>query len=162
VAHNAKLGNIYASELTLDAENVKLNMKKLMDGKSNCVDSADSIEMHGIITENDLRDFIARSVDKVDNVTVEIDPDVITATGSIKLAGRDVDINLKGLVVPENGDLYFRPTNVTVKNMKFLSNLSVDNFIDDIEIVDHEILILGTHFTEVKLLDGSAKITAVR
>ena len=60
------------------------------------IQSADNLELTGVITQQALQDMLVKKMEKVDNLHVQMDADKISATGQVKLLGRMADITLEG------------------------------------------------------------------
>lgn len=169
-ASSGRLGEIDFKELSLDGEKISLDVKELLfpekeiptkDRMNKILQSAEKLEMHGIITEEDLKSYIATKVDRLENAEVKISPEEISATGQVKIMGRTADVDLAGKFIADDGDIYFQMTRLNVRNA-LLRHVSLDRFLGDVKILESEKLPLGMKFDSVELREGEAVIAAVR
>ena len=169
---NGRIGELDTSDLTLDAQNVKVNMLSLLfgdkvdaNGKHKTVDdyiqSIGNVKMTGIITEENLKNFLKIKVSQLDNLELKITPEAINATSNVTIMGRSADIELSGIIIVDEGDLYFRMTKLNVKNA-ILRHVQLDRFFGDVKIVSADKLPIGLKFDTVELKEGQALITAIR
>ena len=135
VVDNAWLGDIQVSRLTLHGENLQVDYSALDSRDGSAIQSADNLELTGVITQQALQDMLVKKMEKVDNLHVQMDADKISATGQVKLLGRMADITLEGKVLPENGALYFHMTRLDIRNA-VLGQAVLGNFFGDILIFD--------------------------
>ena len=163
-----RIGDVDFKELSVDGENVQVDISELLfptegisaqEHTNKILKSVDKLEMHGIITAEDLKNFIAKKVDRLDNAEVKISPEGISATGQIKIMGRTADIDMAGLFIADGGDIYFRGTNLNVKN-SLLRHVQLDRFLGDVKILDAENLPLNLQYDSVELREGEILITA--
>ena len=102
------LGQVRVQELTLKGRNVGVDLSNLDAKDGSAVRRADSLELTGVITADNLADLLKRKVDKVQDIQVTITPQAVTATGKVKIAGRQADIHLEGVLFDDDGSVYFR------------------------------------------------------
>ena len=159
IAHSAKLGEIYVEELSAEGEGVRIDMPALLRDGVLRLQSADKLELKGIVTELNLKELISRRVDKLENVQVKITPQDVLVTANAKVFGRMVDIEMTGMVLEDSGSLYFRMTKLNVKNA-FPGKLSLDSLFGDIQIVKPDKLPLGAKFEQVEMQDGKVILSA--
>lgn len=165
---NGNLGDIETDRLILDASSIKVNMQTLLTSDKlnkpkleDYIESVDNIKLVGIINEDNLKHFLNSKVSQLDNIEVKILPDEITATSKFNILGRNADIELSGIIIALDGDLYFRMSSLNAKNA-ILRHVQLDNFIGDIKIVSAEKLPFNLKFDSVQLQNSQAMITAVR
>ena len=169
---NGRLGELNTSDITLDAQNVNVNMAQLLfadkvdeNGKHKRVEdyikSIGNVKMTGIISQDNLRDFLQAKVSQLSNLELKITPEEINATSNVTIMGRSADIELSGTIIVDEGDLYFRMTKLNVKNA-ILRHVQLDRFFGDLKIVSADKLPIGLQFDSVQLQEGQALITAVR
>ena len=159
VAHQAKVGQVYFRELSLTGDNVRLNVGDLLTAGKVAMQSADKLTLTGTLDAENLREVLARKLDKVENVQVTIEPEVITATAEMKLFGRRVDIELKGNVVEESGSLYFQMTHLAMKNSRF-GTAKLNDMFGNIQLAAPGRLPMGMQFQQVRQTQGAVVITA--
>lgn len=163
-----KINDIDFKELSVDGEKLQLDVFEILfptenlssqDRTNKILKSIDKLELHGIITAEDLKNFIAKKVDRFDNSEVKISPEGISATGQIKIMGRMADVDLAGIFIADGGDIYFRGTNLNLKN-SLLRHVQLDRFLGDMKILDSENLPLNLQYDSVELREGEILITA--
>ena len=168
---NGRIGELDTSDITLDAKNVKVDMSALLfgdkvneEGKHKTVEdylkSIGNVKMTGIISQDNLRDFLQKKVSQLDNLELKMMPNEITATSNVTIMGRSADLELSGIIIADEGDLYFRMTKLNVKNA-ILRHVQLDRFFGDIKIASASKLPIGLQFDSVELQEGQALIGAV-
>ena len=161
VVDNAWLGDIQVSRLTLHGENLQVDYSALDSRDGSAIQSADNLELTGVITQQALQDMLVKKMAKVDNLHVQMDADKISATGQVKLLGRMADITLEGKVLPENGGLYFHMTRLDIRNA-VLGQAVLGNFFGDILIFDLYNSPIRAEIDDVQQQAGQVTIKAVR
>ena len=162
VAHQAKIGDVYMSQIDLNAKEVRLDMLSLFDGSLK-VNSAESLLVKGYVTEENLRELISRKVDKLEDIAVKITPQGVTITAAAKIMGRKVEVELEGAVLDEEGAIYFRVKNLRLTN-SLIGTAKIDSLrlMDDIMLTDSSKLPLEASFKDVTMKEGKIIITAER
>lgn len=161
VVDNAWLGDIQVSRLTLHGENLQVDYSALDSRDGSAIQSADNLELTGVITQQALQDMLVKKMEKVDNLHVQMDADKISATGQVKLLGRMADITLECKVLPENGGLYFHMTRLDIRNA-VLGQAVLGNFFGDILIFDLYNSPIRAEIDDVQQQAGQVTIKAVR
>ena len=161
VVDNAWLGDIQVSRLTIHGENLQVYYSALDSRDGSAIQSADNLELTGVITQQALQDMLVKKMEKVDNLHVQMDADKISATGQVKLLGRMADITLEGKVLPENGGLYFHMTRLDIRNA-VLGQAVLGNFFGDILIFDLYNSPIRAEIDDVQQQAGQVTIKAVR
>lgn len=161
VVDNAWLGDIQVPRLTLHGENLQVDYSALDSRDGSAIQSADNLELTGVITQQALQDMLVKKMEKVDNLHVQMDADKISATGQVKLLGRMADITLEGKVLPENGGLYFHMTRLDIRNA-VLGQAVLGNFFGDILIFDLYNSPIRAEIDDVQQQAGQVTIKAVR
>ena len=161
VVDNAWLGDIQVSRLTLHGENLQVDYSALDSRDGSAIQSADNLELTGVITQQALQDMLVKKMEKVDNLHVQMDAEKISATGQVKLLGRMADITLEGKVLPENGGLYFHMTRLDIRNA-VLGQAVLGNFFGDILIFDLYNSPIRAEIDDVQQQAGQVTIKAVR
>ncbi len=160
VVDNARLGDIQVAQLILHGENLQVDLSALDSRDGSAIQSADNLELTGVITQQALQDMLVKKMAKVDNLHVQMDAEKISATGQVKLLGRMVDITLEGKVLPENGGLYFHMTRLDIRNA-VLGQAVLGNFFGDILIFDLYNSPVRAEIDDVQQQDGQITIKAV-
>ena len=169
---NGKIGELNTTSLSLDGENIAVNMPTLLfsdhkdeNGRKLTVEdyikSIGKVEMTGVINEENLKDFLMQKVSKLDNLNLKMTKDEITATANVSIMGRSADVEISGIIIADDGDLYFRMTKLNVRNA-LLRHVQLDRFFGDIKIVDSDKLPLNLKFDSVEMQDGQTVLKALR
>jgi len=162
------IGDINFKNLTLDAEKVSLDVLELLFPTKDLsaqlrtqkiLQHADNIQLRGVITQDELKNFIAKQDGKFEDPQVSINKDEATATAKVKFLGRTVDLDVAGTFLVNNGSIYFHMTRLNSNSI--LSRVNIDTFLSDIKILDGAILPLNLKFDSVELREGEAVITAI-
>ena len=163
VTHQAKVGQVYVKELTLEGKAVHIDMASLLDDEQFKLTRAEKLTLQGIIDEENLREVLSRRVDKLENVQVKITPERVLVTAEVKVMGKKAEAELAGQVVDDSGSLYFRMEHLSLKNSR-LGRLKLDGLFGDVFgdvlLAGPDKIPLGMRVTEVKQLDGSIAVRA--
>ena len=163
-----RIGEIAFKNLTLDGEKIRLDVMEMLfpnkdlssqERQKRILKHADKIEMRGIVTDEELQNFIADKDKNFENTQVKITPEGATASATGKFLGRTIDIDIAGTFLVQNGDVYFHMTHLNSNSI--LSRVNVDIFLKDIKVLDSSKLPLGLKFESVELREGEAVVTAV-
>ena len=134
-AENAVLGQLRVSSLALEGENVEVDVRSLVAEQRLQVRSADKLVLHATVKDSDLAAVLAKKVDKLKDVEVDIKPAGVQIKGSIPLAGRTVEVNIEGAIMAKDGGLYFHMRQVQIRNAVLGQSLIAGLF-DDILLTD--------------------------
>ena len=148
-------------ELTLKGKNVGVDPCQLDANDGSAVRRSDSLELTGVITADNLADLLKRKVDKVEDITVTITPQSVTADGKVKIAGRQADIHLEGVVFDDDGSVYFRMTKLDIRNALF-GKAVIGNFFGDILLINLHTLPFSAELDRVVQKDGEVVLMASR
>ncbi len=163
VTHQAKVGQVYVKELTMEGKDVHIDMASLLDDEKFKVSRAEKLTLQGIIDEENLREVLVRRVDKLENVHVKITPERVLVTAEVKVMGKMAQAELAGQVVDDSGSLYFRMEHLSLKNSR-LGKLKLDGLFGDVFgdvlLAGPDKIPLGMRVTEVKQLEGSISVQA--
>ena len=168
-AANGKIGDLETASLNLEGSDVKVDMPAILfglkDGKKLAVDevlkSVGNVELKGVVTEDNLKDFLMKRFSQLEELQIKITPETINAVAKARILGRAADIDLDGVVIADGGSLYFRATGFNIHNA-LLRHVQLDNFFADLKLVDADQLPLNLQFTDVELQEGQAVLTAIR
>ena len=162
------IGDINFKNLTLDGEKISLDVLELLFPTKDLpsqlrtqkiLKHADNIALRGIITEDELKNFIAKQDGKFEDPQVSINLNEATATAKVKFLGRTIDLDVAGTFIVNNGSIYFHMTRLNSNSI--LSRVNIDTFLSDIKILDSSNLPLNLKFDSVELREGEAIITAI-
>ena len=168
-AANGKIGDLETASLNLEGSDVKVDMPAILfglkDGKKLAVDevlkSVGNVELKGVVTEDNLKDFLMKRFSQLEELQIKITPETINAVAKARILGRAADVDLDGVVIADGGSLYFRATGFNIHNA-LLRHVQLDNFFADLKLVDADQLPLNLQFTDVELQEGQAVLTAIR
>ena len=169
-AVNGKIGELDTSKLTLEGDNVKVDMPAILfglkEGKRHfevdeVLKSVGNVELTGVITEDNLRDFLMKKFSQIEELQIKMTPVSINAIAKARVLGRAASVDLNGVVIADDGDLYFHATGFNIHNA-LLRHVQLDNFLADLKIVDADQLPLDLKFSKVEQQDGQTILTAVR
>ena len=165
-----RLGEVDFKELSLDGENISLNMREIFFPSENLSDVergnkiinyAGKLELHGIITSEDLIAYLEKKVDKLKNAEVKITPDEISASGEVKIMGRTAEVELAGKFVADGGDVYFEMIKFNAKN-SLLRHFQIDSWLGEVKVLSGEDLPANLKYDSVEMRDGEILVTAVK
>ncbi len=165
-----RIGDLDVKSLSLDGEKIRLDVPEILfpdqdltsrEHANKILKSAGKLELKGVVDEDDLKSFLERKVDKLQNLELNITPQEITASANVKIMGRTADVELAGTIIADEGNLYFRMTRLNVRN-SLLRHVQLDKFFGDLVITEGVNLPLNLHFDSAELRDGEALVVAVR
>lgn len=159
-AENGMLGNLRAAKLTLHGEGVQMPSDVLMNHNF-AVTGADVLTLTGIVTEDDLADFLNRDIKEIQDAKVKITKEKVLADATAKIMGRSADVHIEGVFFIEDNKICLRLTNVTVKKV-FLGRDLTANFFDRIDIYDFNRLNMPVELDEAVHGDGEVLLKASR
>ena len=169
-ADDATIDELNLKQATLDGTAIHIDVKELLmptDGISReertnrVLRSVDKLELSGVITAEGLSDFLARKVDRLQNPQVVITPEIVSASGKVKILGREADVQIGGKIVARDGDLYFQMGDLNVENA-VLRRVNLDKFLGDFNLTENVKMPLGMEFKSVEMREGEAFVTASR
>ena len=165
-----KIGDVDFHSIELDAAKVNVDIQEILfptpnlDGNQRAdkiLKSAESIQLNGIITQDGLKNFIEQKAEHVDSIDVKITPQEITATGHVKVFGRDADVDIAGMFILNDGDIYFHATKLDVRNT-LVRNIQIDRFMGNVKVLESAMLPIGLKFSSIQVRDGDILINATR
>ena len=165
-----KIGDVDFHSIELDAAKVNVDIQEILfptpnlDGNQRAdkiLKSAESIQLSGIITQDGLKNFIEQKAEHVDSIDVKITPQEITATGHVKVFGRDADVDIAGMFILNDGDIYFHATKLDVRNT-LVRNIQIDRFMGNVKVLESAMLPIGLKFSSIQVRDGDILINATR
>ena len=168
-ANEGRIGDITFKNLTVDGEKIILDVPELLlpskdltanERVKKILKHADKIEMRGIVTEDELKNFIMRKDIQFENPEVKIKPDEATASARVKFFGRTIDVSVAGIFTVMNGEIFFHINKLNTNSI--LSRVNLDSFVSDFKIIDSSNLPIGLKFDSVELREGEVVVTAIR
>ncbi|MBQ6005168.1 MAG: LmeA family phospholipid-binding protein [Selenomonadaceae bacterium] len=169
-ADDATIGELNLKKAELNGTSIHIDIKELLmptDGISReehtnrILQSAGTLELSGVITEDSLRDFIAQKFDHLKSPQVIMTPEGISAAGTVKILGRDADVQIGGQIIARDGDLYFQMDNINLENA-ILRRVNLDKFLGDFNLTERVKMPFGMQFREVEMRQGEAFVKATR
>lgn len=154
------LGELCAEKLTLHGEGVRVPSDALLNNNF-AVSDADVLTLEGVVTEQNLADFLNRQVDQVKEAKVSITKEKVIADGKTGIAGLTADVHLEGVFFIEDNAICLRLTNVVVKKIFFGKDLTA-NFFDKIDLYDFRRLNMPVELDEAVHEDGQVVLKASR
>ena len=159
-AQNGMLGNLRASTLTLHGEGVQMPADVLMN-RNFAVTGADVLTLTGVVTAEDLADFLNRDVREIDDAKVTITKEKVLADATAKVMGRSADVHIEGVFFIEDNKIALRLTHVKVKKVFFGRDLTA-NFFERIDLYDFNRLNMPVELDEAVHEDGQVVLKASR
>ena len=159
-AENGMLGNLRSAKLTLHGEGVQMPADVLVN-RNFAVTGADVLTLTGVVTADDLADFLNRDIKEIEDAKVTITKDQVLADATTKVMGRSADVHIEGVFFIEDNTICLRLTNVKVKKIFFGRDLTA-NFFDRIDIYDFNRLNMPVELDEAIHGDGEVLLKASR
>ncbi len=169
-AADATIGELNLKKAELNGAAIHIDIKELLmptDGISReehtnrILMAANNLELSGVITEDSLRDFLAQKLEQLKNTQVNMSPEGITASGKIKILGREADVEIGGQIIARDGDLYFQMNHINVENA-VLRRVNLDKFLGDFNITENVKMPFGLQFRTVEMRQDEAFVKATR
>ena len=166
----ATIGDLNLKEVELNGTNLRVDVAEILkptegisreEHTNRCLPSAGSLELSGIITEQQLADFLAEKVDRVENPQVSMSPEGITVAGKVKIIKREADVQIGGQIIARDGDLYFQMLSLNVENA-ILRRVNLDKFLGDFNLTQAVKMPFGLQFRTVEMRNGEAFVKATR
>ena len=159
VATNPKIDKVQFNELSVEGQDVEVNVQELLLARRLIIDSAENLTVRGIIDEKNLATLLTEQVDKITDITVSITPNSVEATGKISFFGQEATVHVNGIMVLEGKNVLFRITNVDTSN-KLFGKIGI-SLTKDVFLVSADKLPLeGAKFTRVEQQNGQVLIEA--
>ena len=157
-ARDALLGEVRVAKLHLTGRDVDLPLDAVSKGQF-VIRDAKELRIDGTMTADNLADLLQRQVERLEKVTVTIEPGLAVAEGQAKLAGQTADIHVEGQVLEDDNRVYFRMTKLILKN-SLLGRAVIGNFFGDVEILDFRRLNLPVELDTVEMQSGQVVLSA--
>ena len=155
-----KLGDLCAEKLSLHGEGVKMPSDALLN-QNFAVTDADVLTLEGVVTEQNLADFLNQQVDQLKDAKVSITKEKVIADAKMGFSGLTADVHAEGTFFIEDNTICLRMTNVTVKKLFFGRDLTA-NLIDRIDLYDFNQLNMPVELDEAIHEDGQVRLKASR
>ena len=123
------------------------------------VSSAESLTLTGIITEENLQQFLEEEWGDVENLKVTMTPEQIAVSGQLEFLGKKADLQMSGIIFEDNGEISFHMEKLEVKNSR-LGNAVIGNFFGDIVLLDTRRLYFPAEYESAVMQNGSVILKA--
>lgn len=169
-AADATIGDLNLKKATLDGSTLNINLKEIIfptegisseEHTNRCLNSAGSLELSGVITEDALSSFLEEKVGQLKDPKVTMSPEGITAAAKVKILGREADVQIGGQIIAREGDLYFQMLHLNVENA-ILRRVNLDKFLGDFNLTEAVKMPFGLQFRTVEMRQGEAFVKATR
>ena len=136
-AKGVRIGELRMDRVQLSGSGVRFSAKELfLDHRVHLL-SAEDLKLTGTVSENALRDLLAKRVE-----------DGVHATAEVKIFGRMADVTLEGKIVEDTQALYFHMTRLDIKNA-VVGKAKLGDIFGDILITKLDALPLKTRIESV-------------
>lgn len=153
-AKGLRIGDLRMERVQLTGSGVHFSSRDLfLDHRVQLI-SAEDLKLTGVVSEDALRNLLAKRIDKLDNIKVTIDEDGVHATAEVKIFGRMADVVLEGKIVEDAQALYFRMTRLDIKNA-LIGKANLGDIFGDIQIAKLDALPLKTRIESVEHRKGA-------
>ena len=132
-AKGLRIGDLRMDRVQLTGSGVHFSSRDLfLDHRVHLI-SAEELKLTGAVSEDALRNLLAKRIDKLDNIKVTIDEDGVHATAEVKIFGRMADVVLEGKIVEDAQALYFHMTRLDIRNA-LIGKANLGDIFGDIQI----------------------------
>ena len=153
-AKGLRIGDLRMERVQLTGSGVHFSSRELfLDHRVHLI-SAEDLKLTGAVSEDALRNLLAKRIDKLDNIKVTIDEDGVHATAEVKIFGRMADVVLEGKIVEDAQALYFHMTRLDIKNA-LIGKANLGDIFGDIQIAKLDALPLKTRIESVEHRKGA-------
>ena len=153
-AKGLRIGDLRMERVQLTVRVEHLTSRELfLDHRVHLI-SAEDLKFTGTVSEDALRNLLAKRIDKLDNIKVTIDEDGVHATADVKIFGRMADVVLEGKIVEDAQALYFHMTRLDIKD-DLIGKANLGDIFGDIQIAKLDALPLKTRIESVEHRKGA-------
>ena len=153
-AKGLRIGDLRMERVQLTGSGVHFSSRDLfLDHRVHLI-SAEDLKLTGVVSEDALRNLLAKRIDKLDNIKVTIDEDGVHAAAEVKIFGRMADVVLEGKIVEDAQALYFHMTRLDIKNA-LIGKANLGDIFGDIQIAKLDTLPLKTRIESVEHRKGA-------
>lgn len=153
-AKGLRIGDLRMERVQLTGSGVHFSSRDLfLDHRVHLI-SAEDLKLTGTVSEDALRNLLAKRIDKLDNIKVTIDEDGVHATAEVKIFGRMADVVLEGKIVEDAQALYFHMTRLDIKNA-LIGKANLGDIFGDIQIAKLDALPLKMRIESVEHRKGA-------
>ena len=134
-------------------------MGKLLRDQQLILTDAESVEMHGVVDADAIRELVTSEADKFTNVAVTVHPGSVLTTAKTRAFGQTFEVTIEGGFSIVSGDLYYKATHIAARGMG-LNVLSLDGLFPDVLVARADTLPFGLAFESIEEKDGVVILTA--
>ena len=159
VIREGRIGKVFVRELTVTGTNLRFDMGKLLRDQQLILTDAESVEMHGVVDADAIRELVTSEADKFTDVAVTVHPGSVLTTAKTRAFGQTFEVTIEGGFSIVNGDLYYKATHIAARGMG-LNVLSLDGLFPDVLVARADTLPFGLAFESIEEKDGVVILTA--
>ena len=159
VIREGRIGKVFVRELTVTGTNLRFDMGKLLRDQQLILTDAESVEMHGVVDADAIRELVTSEADKFTNVAVTVHPGSVLTTAKTRAFGQTFEVTIEGGFSIVSGDLYYKATHIAARGMG-LNVLSLDGLFPDVLVARADTLPFGLAFESIEEMDGVVILTA--
>ena len=159
VIREGRIGKVFVRELTVTGTNLRFDMGKLLRDQQLILTDAESVEMHGVVDADAIRELVTSEADKFTDVAVTVHPSSVLTTAKTRAFGQTFEVTIEGGFSIVSGDLYYKATHIAARGMG-LNVLSLDGLFPDVLVARADTLPFGLAFESIEEKDGVVILTA--
>ena len=159
VIREGRIGKVFVRELTVTGTNLRFDMGKLLRDQQLILTDAESVEMHGVVDADAIRELVTSEADKFTDVAVTVHPGSVLTTAKTRAFGQTFEVTIEGGFSIVSGDLYYKATHIAARGMG-LNVLSLDGLFPDMLVARADTLPFGLAFESIEEKDGVVILTA--
>ena len=159
VIREGRIGKVFVRELTVTGTNLRFDMGKLLRDQQLILTDAESVEMHGVVDADAIRELVTSEADKFTDVAVTVHPGSVLTTAKTRAFGQTFEVTIEGGFSIVSGDLYYKATHIAARGMG-LNVLSLDGLFPDVLVARADTLPFGLAFESIEEKDGVVILTA--
>ena len=159
VIREGRIGKVFVRELTVTGTNLRFDMGKLLRDQRLILTDAESVEMHGVVDADAIRELVTSEADKFTDVAVTVHPGSVLTTAKTRAFGQTFEVTIEGGFSIVSGDLYYKATHIAARGMG-LNVLSLDGLFPDVLVARADTLPFGLAFESIEEKDGVVILTA--
>ena len=159
VIREGRIGKVFVRELTVTGTNLRFDMGKLLRDQQLILTDAESVEMHGVVDADAIRELVTSEADKFTDVAVTVHPGSVLTTAKTRAFGQTFEVTIEGGFSIVSGDLYYKAMHIAARGMG-LNVLSLDGLFPDVLVARADTLPFGLAFESIEEKDGVVILTA--
>ena len=159
VIREGRIGKVFVRELTVTGTNLRFDMGKLLRDQQLILTDAESVEMHGVVDADAIRELVTSEADKFTDVAVTVHPGSVLTTAKTRAFGQTFEVTIEGGFSIVSGDLYYKATHIAARGMG-LNVLSLEGLFPDVLVARADTLPFGLAFENIEEKDGVVILTA--